>query len=102
MNKNIDQGSILDERMGQVDTLKYRNCTVPVWKVLDPACKFYHGEFIRFKDLPADMAQAFKKWQFLAACPGQETSYLRDFIDFMDLGGRGWSGDFSEVVKKYR
>lgn len=93
---------ILDEELEQIDTLEYAGCTVPVWKVVDQQCNYFKSGFIRHADLPEDLAKAFNEYQTLAACPGIGTSYLHDFTDFMDRDGRGWSGDFSKVVMKYK
>jgi hypothetical protein len=89
--------------LDRVQNLEYRNLTVPVWKCADPELyHMYKGEFVRFEDLPEDLAKAFGEWQMSAACPGFGASYLHDFEGFMDRGGKGWSGDFSAIVKKYR
>ena len=87
----------------KVDELVYRNLVVPVWQVSEPArYMMYAGQFIRLEDLPEDLRKAFNEWHKLAACPGLGKSYVHDFTDFMDRSGRGWSGDFSAVVKRYR
>ena len=92
---------ILKEVLVRVDVLKFGGCTVPVWQVSRPGA-FYAGPFVRYEDLPKDLAKAFGEWQMTAACPGQGTAYVHDFQDFMARGGRGWYGDWSEIVWKYR
>lgn len=88
----------------KVRDIEYKYLTVPVLKCVDPAkYHMYKGEFVRYEDMPEDLRKAFfHQWQMLAACPGNEMAYAHDFEDFMDRGGRGWSGDFSKVVGKYR
>lgn len=83
-----------------VDTVEYEGLAVPVWQFADPA-KF-QGAFVRYIDMPDDLAQVFHQWMTLAACPELGTAYVYDFTDFMDLDGRGRSGDYSAVVKKYK
>jgi len=76
---------------------------VPVWQVADrkPGDGCYSGRFVRWMDLPDDLRQAFARWQYGAAQPFAEGAYDYDFRDFMDRGGRGFSGDFSAVVGRY-
>ena len=80
-----------------VSNLEYRHLIVPVWLLRGVA----RLRLVRYEDLPVDLAAAFSQWQILAASPALGSSYLHDFRDFMSLGGRGWSGDFSAIVEKY-
>jgi hypothetical protein len=84
----------------RVDTVEYEGLAVPVWKFADPAK--IQGAFVRYIDMPDDLAKVFHQWMTLAACPEIGTAYVYDFTDFMDRDGRGRSGDFSAVVKKYK
>ena len=89
--------------LNKVGTLEYKSLSVPVWRVADPEMyKAYPKSFVRDEDMPADLAKAFLEWQTLAAAPGFGMSYLHDFTDFMDRGGQGWKGDYSEIVNRYR
>lgn len=89
--------------LNKVGTLEYKNLSVPVWRVADPEkYNAYPKSFVRIEDMPADLAKAFMEWQTLAAAPGFGMSYLYSFTEFMDRGGQGWKGDYSEVVNKYR
>ncbi len=84
--------------------LEYKNLAVPVWLAVEPArYKMYPGEFVRYEDMPEDLGVAFfHKWMSCSACPGHDMAYAYDFADFMGRSGVGWSGDFSEIVGKYR
>ena len=97
MNLNKDLPSLK-----QIDTLQYKNLTVPVWQVADPNAPFHQGPIICESDLPEDLAKAFfGGWQTGAACPAHHTAYMRDFVDCMSRRGHGWYGDWSAVVAKY-
>lgn len=98
-----DAGGTITLNLQQVDTLAYRGLAVPVWQVADrkPGDGCYSGRFVRYMDLPDDLRQAFARWQYGAAQPFAEGAYDYDFRDFMDRGGRGFSGDFSAVVGRY-
>lgn len=85
----------------QVDELVYPKLTVPVWHVVEGHSWAYSGRFVRNEDLPADLAEAFLRWMMLAAIPFHTGVYDYDFTDFMARRGRGWTGDFSEVVNRY-
>lgn len=89
-------------KLHQVDTLAYQGIIVPVWQVDPGQDGYYSGPFIRHADLPSDLADAFYKWQMYAAIPFGDAAYVHDFTDFMDRSGRGFSGDFSEIVRRYR
>jgi hypothetical protein len=64
--------------------------------------RYYKGPFVRYEDLPDDLAKAFRRWQILAQIPFLDGSYLHDFEDFMARCGRGFNGDFSAIVEQYR
>lgn len=97
-----DAETLITIKLHQVNTLVYRSLTVPVWQV-DPGQEgYYSGPFIRHSDLPDDLAESFCKWQMYAAIPFRDAAYDHDFKDFMDRSGRGFSGDFSEIVSRYR
>lgn len=85
----------------RVGNLVYANLTVPVWQFAAPAEGQYTGKFVRFEDLPEDLREAFKQWQTGAATPVYGGCYHYDFDDFMQMGGKGWSGDFSAIVGPY-
>lgn len=94
-------------KLHQVNTLVYRSLTVPVWQIdpgqdIDRLMGYHSGPFIRYTDLPGDLAEAFHRWQMCAAIPFSDAAYDYDFEDFMDRSGRGFSGDFSEIVRRYR
>ena len=98
-----DDGSTITLNLQQVDTFDYRGLAVPVWQVADrkPGDRCYPGRFVRYMDLPEDLHQAFARWQYGANQPFAEGAYDYDFRHFMDRGGRGFSGDFSDVVRRY-
>jgi hypothetical protein len=70
----------------QVDTLTYGgDLAVPVWQVADPAAndRAYSGPFVRYVDMPKDVAEAFKSFQFIAQIPFQDAAYDHDFRHFI-------------------
>lgn len=92
-------GIEMEMELLHVSTVKLTGASVPVFRTDTEWC--YKGKFVRFEDLPQDLAKAFWNWQIMAACPCAGTSYLHDFTDFLDRQGRGWSGDYSAVVRPY-
>lgn len=97
-----EAGGTITLNLRQVDALTYRGLTVPVWQIDPRQERYYSGPFIRHSDLPDDLAESFFKWQMYAAIPFRDAGYDHDFKDFMARGGRGFSGDFSEIVTRYR
>lgn len=86
----------------QIDTLQYKNLTVPVMQVSDPDSPFYKGAIILESDLPEDLAKAFFwGWHLGSTCPAPHAAYMHDFVDFMTRRGWGLSGDWSAVVAQY-
>lgn len=91
-------------QLHQCAELRYRKLNVPVWRQ-EPGMdsnRYYKGPFVRYEDLPDDLAKAFRRWQILAQIPFLDGSYLHDFEDFMARCGRGFNGDFSAIVEQYR
>lgn len=87
-----DDPQTLDLR--QVDTLTYRGLTVPVWE----ATSGRSTPFIRYCDLPSDLAEAFGRWQYGATMPFHRAAYHYDFDIFMLRGGKP---EDAEIVAKY-
>lgn len=85
----------------QVEELVYSTLRVPVWRVVEGPQWPYRGRFVRDENLPPDLREVFGKWMLGSAAPFLSGAYDHDFRDFMSRRGRGWSGDFSEVVKRY-
>jgi len=92
----------------QIDTLQYKNLTVPVRQVTDPNSPYHQEPIICESDLPEDLAKAFfGGWLVGAASPADHAAYLRDFAFFMALHGHDryrmtiTGGDWSDVVDKY-
>jgi len=61
--------------------------SVPVWRLTAPAgtlpaldCKF-----VRYADMPAELARTFREQQVLAGKPFDGAAYLEDFQLFADL-----------------
>lgn len=73
----------VDIELQQIDALVYRGLTVPVWQVAPGQGNYYLGPFIRYADLPSDLAGAFYKWQFSAQLPFSDAAYVHDFTNFM-------------------
>lgn len=80
----------------QVDTLSYRNLSVPVWTVMGYSSNL---KIVRYDDLPVDLAEAFGRWQYGANVPFARAAYWYDFDVFMSRGGRP---EDREVVARYR
>ena len=74
----------VDIELQQVNTLTYRNLTVPVWQVVPGQGNYYPGPFVRHSDLPSDLAEAFYKWQFSAQIPFSDAAYAYDFTNFIE------------------
>ncbi|MBA3903084.1 MAG: hypothetical protein C0522_05315 [Rhodocyclaceae bacterium] len=57
--------------------------------------------FIRYEDLPDDLAAAFERWQngTAATMPYRRAAYAYDFEIFMSRGGRS---EDAEIVARYR
>lgn len=85
------QSSVID--LEQVNALIYRGLTVPVWQTA--TCS---TPFIRYNDLPADLADAFERWQYGAAMPFHRAAYHHDFEIFMSRGGKA---EDAEIVRRY-
>ena len=81
----------------QVDTLRYRGLAVPIWQTL-PGRGHSTTPFIRYNDLPADLAEAFERWQYGAAIPFDHCAYHHDFEIFMSRGGKA---EDAEIVRRY-
>lgn len=83
----------------QIDTVVYRDFTVPVWQVATgQAGNYYNGSFVRYDDLSTDLAEAFKRWQYGAAMPFDRAAYHHDFEIFMSRGGQA---EDAEIVRRY-
>lgn len=84
--------------MQQVDTLNYRDLTVPVWQAT-PGKGYSTTPFIRYNDLPADLDEAFERWQYGAAMPFHRAAYHYDFKIFMSQSGRP---EDAHILARYR
>lgn len=88
----------------QIDTLRYKNLTVPVRQVADPNASFHQEPIVCESDLPDDLAKAFfGGWLIGWGSPALHAAYLSDFVLFMAQRGHGMlgNGDWSAVVSKY-
>jgi hypothetical protein len=74
----------VDIELQQVNTLTYRNLTVPVWQVAPGQGNYYPGPFVRHADMPSKLAEAFYKWQFSAQIPFSDAAYVYDFTNFIE------------------
>jgi hypothetical protein len=87
----------------QVDTLRYRGLTVPVWQA-KPGKGHSTAPFIRYSDLPADLIEAFERWQHEAKFgetppPFHRTACDGDFLMFMKLDDDSNNAD---ILARYR
>lgn len=80
----------------QVDTLTFGGLTVPVWTVIGYSSNL---KIVRYDDLPADLAEAFGRWQYGANIPFARAAYWYDFDIFMSRGGQPAD---RAIVAKYR
>jgi hypothetical protein len=84
----------------QVDTLRYRCLTVPVWQAKGHST----APFIRYSDLPADLVEAFERWQHDGKFgetppPFHHAASFCDFIMFMSLDE---DSNNTEILARYR
>lgn len=56
---------------------------LPVWRSAD-SCGI-DGKFVRYCDMPAELAAAFREQQVLAGKPFAGAAYVEDFQLFLDL-----------------
>lgn len=89
--------------MQQVDTLICRGLTVPVWQAV-PGKEHSTTSFIRYSDLPADLIEAYGRWQQAAmfgATPPHfpRTAVWVDFMMFMELDD---DSNNVEILARYR
>lgn len=89
--------------MQQIDTLLYRGIAVPIWEAI-PGKGYSTTHFIRCSDLPADLAEAFERWQHEAKFgatppPFPRTACDADFMMFMDLDD---DSNNAEILARYR
>lgn len=82
----------------QIGEMVFGRLKVPVRK-LDGA-NMYTGQVVCESDLPQDLAEAFGRWMTCAQIPAPGYAYQHDFVDFVQRGGRGRSGDWSKVLER--
>lgn len=60
---------------------------IPVWRLAAPAGTFpaFDCKFVRYADMPVEMAQAFREQQVLPGKPFTGAAYLEDFQLYADL-----------------
>lgn len=65
----------------------YAGICVPVWRFTAPAGTLpaFDCKFVRYADMPAEMARAFREQQVLVGKPFDGAAYLEDFQLFADL-----------------
>lgn len=89
--------------MHQVDTIICRGLTVPVWQAV-PGKGHSTTSFVRYSDLPADLIEAYERWQQAAMFgatppPFQQTAAWADFMMFMELDD---DSNNTEILARYR
>ena len=87
----------------QVDTLICRGLTVPVWQAA-PGKGHSTTSFIRYSELPADLIEAYQRWQQAAMfgatpLPFPQTAAWADFMMFMELDD---DSNNAEILARYR
>jgi hypothetical protein len=67
--------------------IAYAGVSIPVWRLTAPAgiLPAFDCKFVRYADMPAEMARAFREQQVLAGKPFDGAAYLEDFQLFADL-----------------
>ena len=77
-------GAMTTLTLNHVDTLTKGDISVPVWQVADPAAndRVYSGRFVRYMDLPKDLAERFKSFQLIAQLPFRDAAYDHDLRYF--------------------
>ena len=66
--------------------LALREARIPVWRSTDQGC--IGGKFVRYCDMPAELAADFREQQVLAGKPFAGAAYVEDFQLFIDLRQR--------------
>lgn len=89
--------------MHQVDTLICQGLTVPVWQAV-PGKGHSSTSFIRYSDLPAELIEAYERWQQAAMfgatpLPFSKTAAWADFMMFMELDD---GSENAEILARYR
>ena len=69
---------------------------MPAWTVIGYSSNL---KIVRYDDLPADLAEAFGRWQYGANIPFARAAYWYDFDIFMSRGGHPAD---RAIVAKYR
>lgn len=60
---------------------------IPVWRIAagSEESRTFHCQFVRYIDMPTEMAQAFRDQQVLAGKPFDGAAYVEDFQLFAEL-----------------
>lgn len=66
--------------------LALAEASIPVWRSADS--NRIGGKFVRYCDMPAELAAAFREQQVLAGKPFAGAAYVEDFQLFIDLRQR--------------
>lgn len=87
----------------QVDTLISRGLAVPVWQAA-PGKGRSATHFVRYSELPADLVEAYERWQKSAMFgattpPFPRTAAWADFMMFMELDD---DSNNTEILARYR
>jgi hypothetical protein len=63
---------------------------IPVWRMAPEmaTASVFQGQFVRYSDMPAAMAQTFREQQVFAGKPFDGAAYVEDFQLFVDLRNR--------------
>lgn len=71
--------------MALVDTLTVGDARIPVWQAVDDDESVPDGKFVCFRDMPAELAAAFRERQVWAGHPFAGAAYIEDFELFLEL-----------------
>lgn len=63
---------------------------IPVWRMAPEMAEapVFEGQFVRYSDMPAALAQTFREQQVFAGKPFDGAAYAEDFQLFVDLRNR--------------